>query len=177
MKITGSLDHLPLTFLLDSGVAVSIVHLGALPSESRKKIVTAGLAAPIGANGSPLDMVGQITIPIIISNFTTEQVFVVTALTVDSLVGTGYLVPHGIIINYDHGCLVIKDNKIPFTLPNGVTTTSDLSTCDRIISVHDTTTIHGRAVQLLDVSLQQKHWVCLTFCWNQQLLVIHPNMF
>ena len=47
LKIPGLFDPLPLTFLLDSGAAVSVVHLGALTNESRKKIVTAGLTAPI----------------------------------------------------------------------------------------------------------------------------------
>ena len=45
LKITGLFDHSPLTFLLDSGAAVSVVHvcLSALISESRNRITTAGL--------------------------------------------------------------------------------------------------------------------------------------
>ena len=83
LKITGSLDHSPVTFLLDSGAAVSVIRLSALTRESRNRIATAGLTAPIGANGAPLDVVGQITMPVSIGNFTTEQVFVVVnALTV-----------------------------------------------------------------------------------------------
>ena len=76
---------------------------------------------------------------------------VVTALAVDCLLGVGYLVAHGVIIDYDRGCVVIEDKK-PFTLPNGVTTTN-LDTCDRVISVRDTTTIPSHMVQLVDVSL------------------------
>lgn len=40
------------------------------------------LTGLIEANGSPLDVVGQITMPVSIGNFTTEQAFaVVNALT------------------------------------------------------------------------------------------------
>ena len=57
---------------------------------------------------------------------------------------------NGVIIGYKCGCVVIKDNN---TLKSGVATISDLSMCNRIISVLDTITIPGCAVQLLDVSL------------------------
>ena len=41
------------TFQLDSGAAVSVIHLNTLSSEYRNSYLSAG--APIGANGSPLD--------------------------------------------------------------------------------------------------------------------------
>ena len=132
---------------------MSVIRLSALTRESRNRIATAGLTAPIGANGAPLDVMGQITMPVSIGNFTTEQVFVVNALTVDCLLGADYLVAHGVIIDYKRGCVVIKDNEIPFTLKSGVATISDLSMCDRILSVLNTITIPGRTIQLLDVSL------------------------
>ena len=136
---------------------MSVIRLSALTRESRNRIATAGLTAPIGANGAPLDVVGQITMPVSIGNFTTEQVFVVVnALTVDCLLGADYLVAHGVIIDYKRGCVVIKDNEIPFTLKSGVATISDLSMCDRILSVLNTITIPSRTVQLLDVSLPKE---------------------
>ena len=116
--------------------------------------MTATLTAPVGANGAPLDVVGHITLPVSIGNFTTKQAFVVVnALTVDCLLGADYLVAHGVIIDYKRGFVVIKDSEIPFTLKSGVTTTSNLFMCNRTISVLNTMTIPGRAVQLLDVSL------------------------
>ena len=36
-------------------------------------------SAPVGANGSPLDVVGHVKIPVIIGAFNTEQVFVVVS--------------------------------------------------------------------------------------------------
>ena len=41
---------------------------------SQVKRLVAGLTAPIGANGSPLDVVGQIKMPVHIGTFETEQV-------------------------------------------------------------------------------------------------------
>ena len=125
LKITGSIDHSPVTFLLNSGAVVSVVCLSALTSKSRNRITIVRLTAPARANRSPLDMVGQIIMPVSIGNF----------------------------IDYKHGCVVINDTKIPFILKSGVATTPGPSTCDRIISVLHTITIPGRTVQLLDVSL------------------------
>ena len=58
LRINRLLGHSPVTFLLDSGAAISVVRLDTLPTEVRSQITTTRLAAPIGANGSPLDMVG-----------------------------------------------------------------------------------------------------------------------
>ena len=91
-----------------------MLHLDALASEFRNQITITGLMVPIGTNGSLLDVVGQIKMPICIATLKTEQVFiVVTNLTVDCLLGVDYLVTHGVIIDYKCGCVVIKDNEIP----------------------------------------------------------------
>ena len=57
LKVTGSLGYSPVTFLLDSGAAVSVIRLSTLSKEYRNSILSAGLPAPIGAIGSPLDVV------------------------------------------------------------------------------------------------------------------------
>ena len=154
LRINGSIGHSPVTFLLDSGAAVSVVRLGALGNQYRNQITDAGLTAPIGANGSPLDVVGQITLSVSIGNFQTDHVFiVVNTLTVDCLLGADYLVAHEVIINYKQGLVVIKGKEVPFTLSNGVATTTKCTTCDRLISALQTVTIPGRTVQLIDVAL------------------------
>ena len=75
LKITGLLGHSPVTFLLDSGATISVVRLDALTADFRSQITTSRLTTPVGANGSPLDMVGQVKIPVTIGRFSTEQVF------------------------------------------------------------------------------------------------------
>ena len=133
---------------------MSVIRLGTLTSEYRNNISSAGFPAPIGANGSPLDVVGQITMPVSIGNFTTKQVFVVVnTLAVDCLLGADYLVAHGVIIDYKRSCVVIQNNEIPFTLKGCIATTLDVSTCNKVISVLNTITIPCHAIQLLDVCL------------------------
>ena len=70
--------------------------------------------------------------PVNNGNFT---IFIVAAnaLTVECLLGADYvaaLSAHGVIIDCKHGCVVIKDNKRPFTLKSGVAAIPDLSVCD-----------------------------------------------
>ena len=151
LKDTGSLDYSPVTF---PGAAVYVIRLSTLTSKYRNNISSAGFSAPIGANGSPLDVVGQIRMPVSIGNFNIEQVFVVVnTFAVDCLLGTDNLVAHGVIIDYKCSFVVIQDNDVPFTLKGCIATTLDASTCNKVISVLNTITIPGRAIQLLDVSL------------------------
>ena len=120
LRINGLLGHSPVTILLDSGAAMSVVRLDTLPSEITYKITEAKLA-PVGANGTPLDVVGQIQIPVKIGTYQTEQVFtVVNTLTVDCLLGGDDLVIHEVIIDYTHSQVSIKGHKIPFTLMHGI---------------------------------------------------------
>ena len=51
---------------------MSVVRLDAIASEFRDKISKDTSSAPAGENGSPLDVVGQVKIPIIIGTFKTE---------------------------------------------------------------------------------------------------------
>ena len=77
-----------------------MVCLGGLDSLFRNQITDAGLTAPIGANGSPLDIVGQITLSVSIATYQSNHVFiVVNTLTVGRLLSAGYLVAYEIVIN------------------------------------------------------------------------------
>ena len=117
-----------------------------------------GPASPVdaswGANGSPLDVIGQITLPVNIGNFQSDQVFIVVrTLTVDCLLGADYLVAHEVVINYKQAIVEIKGHNIPFTLTNGVATIRQRMPCNRTISALQTMSIPGRSVQLIDVTL------------------------
>ena len=112
-----------------------MVHLSALDSQFHKDITNAGLIAPICANGSLLDVIGQITLPVNIGNYQSAQVFIVVkTLTVDCLLGVDYLVAHEVVIDYKHAMVTIKGNEIPFTIANGVATTTKYASCNRTIS-------------------------------------------
>lgn len=99
-------------------------------------------------------MIGQITLPVNIGNYQSAQVFIVVkTLTVDCLLGVDYLVAHEVVIDYKHGVVTIKGNEIPFTIANGVATTTRDVSCNRTISTLQTVTIPSRSVQLIDVTL------------------------
>jgi len=86
------IGHSPVTILLDSGASMSVIRLNTLPQEFRSRIEEA-TTAPVGANGTPLDVVGQIKVPVKIGSYQSEQVFtVVNTLTVDCLLGADYLI-------------------------------------------------------------------------------------
>ena len=154
LHIPGSIGSSPVTFLLDSGAAISVIRLDILDTHVRNQITDAGLMAPIGANSSPLDVIGQITLPVNIGNFQSDQVFIVMrTLTVDCLLGADYLVAHEVVINYKQAIVEIKGHNIPFTLTNGVATIRQHMPCNRTISALHTMTIPGHSVQLIDVTL------------------------
>jgi len=107
----------------------------------------------VGANGTPLDVVGQIKVPVKIGSYQSEQVFtVVNTLTVDCLLGADYLISQEVIIDYKHSYVVIKGHKIPFTLTQGVANTIHPPT-NLVVSALRNVTIPGRTIQLVDVLL------------------------
>ena len=90
LQVHGMLAARPIGFLIDSGAAVSVVAYGVLPSSVRAEINSAAPSA-IGANGSPLDVVGRVNIPILLDTFSTNQSFIVVhKLTVDCLLGMDF---------------------------------------------------------------------------------------
>lgn len=56
---------------------MSVIRLDAIANELCDKIISDTSSTPIEANGSPLDVVGQIVIPDAIGSSCTEQAFVV----------------------------------------------------------------------------------------------------
>ena len=48
---------------------MSVVRLDTIASEFHDKISKDTLSAPVGANGSPMDVAGQVKIPVIIETF------------------------------------------------------------------------------------------------------------
>ena len=153
LRINGLLDHSPVTFLLDSGAAISVVRLDTLTSKLKSQITTTGLTAPVGADGSPLDMVGQVKVRVTIGNVHAKQVFtVVNTLTVDCLLGSDFLIAQEVVIDYKKGTALIKGNEIPFTMNQGIATTSH-AVDNGFVSASLTTTVPGRSIQLVDVSL------------------------
>ena len=87
------------SFLVDSGAAVSVVSYDILPPSARSSINrTAPLT--IGANGIPLDVLGTVNVMVVLETIKVHQDFVVARkLTVECLLGMDFLSRHGAIID------------------------------------------------------------------------------
>ena len=86
-------------FLLDSGAAVSVARLDVLDEKWHSQITAAGLKTTVGADGLPLEVVGQVTVPVSLGDFQTSQEFtVVKSLTADCILGADFLVKHSAIV-------------------------------------------------------------------------------
>ena len=95
VKLTGKMY----LSLIDSGATVSAIH---------QKVVTGSCISPqqllqsetVGANGTPLSVVGQATLPVTLRSFLTQQHFIVVSdLFVDCLLGADFLVSHKVVID------------------------------------------------------------------------------
>ena len=97
--VDGTISDIPTRFLLDTGAAMSVVCWDALPEEHQSQVVSVHSQA-VGANGLPLDIMGQVQLPISIGTFDCKQSFlVVRKLTVLCLLGADFLRDQAAIIN------------------------------------------------------------------------------
>ena len=74
----------------------------------------------VGANGSPLDTVGQVIVTIALGTFVVAHTFVVFRnLTVDCLLGADFMKIHAAVLDCEHNTLTLgRDPK--FTFPRAV---------------------------------------------------------
>lgn len=68
LYVNGKIDAVPVQFLLDTGAAMSVVKWDVLPVQYRDKIVSIHPMV-IGANCLPLEVSGQVVLPLSISHF------------------------------------------------------------------------------------------------------------
>ena len=99
LRVQGMLGGQSVSFLVDSGAAVSVVSYDILPPSARASINrTAPLT--IGANGIPLDVLGTVNVMVVLETIKVHQDFVVARkLTVECLLGMDFLSRHGAIID------------------------------------------------------------------------------
>ena len=71
--ISGFIGEMPINFLIDSGAAMSVVHYNLV--RHLNFMDTTNCA--VGANGSPLDVVGQTTVTITLGSYTVDEVLLV----------------------------------------------------------------------------------------------------
>ena len=103
----GLINKSPVRFLLDSGAAVSVIKQESLPEQSHSDITETNTSA-VTANGSHLNVVGQITLAVLMEQFTCDHNFVViNNLTVDCLLGVDFLRKHEAILDCQNGRLML----------------------------------------------------------------------
>ena len=96
-------------FLLDKGAAVSVVCYDTLIRSLQQQVVSVHVAT-FEANGSPLDVVGQITVPIVVNGLNCIQLFtVVMQLSVAGILGADFLMKHGVLIDCRNSRLLLGD--------------------------------------------------------------------
>ena len=76
LRVKGQLEGQHVRCLLDSGAAVSVVWYSSL-LDSVKGNIPSSNALVVGANGTPLDVMGKITLSVHLGSFLDEYEFIV----------------------------------------------------------------------------------------------------
>ena len=69
VRVDGLLDRDKVQFVLDSGAALSMVRYDAVNPVYHLHIQIDGISAAVGANGLPLDVIGQVKLPVKLREF------------------------------------------------------------------------------------------------------------
>ena len=99
---------------------MSVLHHDVLGDTLQQNIVFTQ-SATFGANGSPLEVLGQVTIPVILGDFTCSHLFIVVKkLSVPGILGADFLVEHKAKIDCTQGTLWLGDQQavIPIEIYN-----------------------------------------------------------
>ena len=152
VRVNGELGRANVQFILDSGAAISVVDYKCVGEPYRNLIQTNRASAAVGANGHPLNVVGQVQMPVKLGEFEQEQTFTVARdLSVDCLLGADFLVRNGAILDCQVGRLSLKDAQVPVIMggsqvqpdPQGI-----------ILRVAETTEIPARSVLLVQANME-----------------------
>lgn len=117
--VRGQLSHSPIQFLLDTGAAVSVVRHDVLGDNFKQKII-ATQSATFGANGLPLEVLGQVTISVSLGDFNFLHLFIVVEkLSVPGILGADFLIEHKATINCNEGTLWLGEQvTLPLQISN-----------------------------------------------------------
>jgi len=145
--VNGHIHTAPIKFMLDSGAAVSVVNHNIVKHIPITSIETRA----VGANGSPLDVTGQINADILLGDFATNQKFIVVRnLAIDCLLGADFLRIHGAILDCGNSTLSFGDTtgvSVPIMMNQRGSESSE--SVNSILRAESDIEIPGRAIQLL----------------------------
>ena len=147
-SINGYIGNIPVNFLIDSGAALSVMHYNLVKDMQ----LTPTSHCAVGANGSPLDTVGQVMVTIMLGTFVVAHTFIVVRnLTVDCLLGADFMKNHVAILDCEHNTLTLgRDPKFTFPLAAKEQPTLCKASCDiHLVCSAQDLEIPARSVQLV----------------------------
>jgi len=119
----------------------------------KRILITSIETRAVGANGSPLDVTGQINADVLLGDFAANQKFIVVRnLVVDCLLGADFLRTHGAILNCGNSTLSLGDTtgiSVPIMLSQRVSVSELSKSVNSILRAVSDIEIPGRVVQLL----------------------------
>eukprot|EP00731_Ephydatia_muelleri_P010420 Em0005g1006a len=149
----GNVGKRSVNMLLDSGAAVSVIRSGVLEDRSRNLVMATSRTA-IGANGLPLNVMGQVDLDICLGNFRTVHTFIVVRdLTFECILGADFFKVNKAVMDFRNNTLHLGNS--PIKIPSSdVSVSSDDA---HSISVHalEDMDIPGRSVRLVIATLQK----------------------
>ena len=112
----GNVGDMPMRMLLDSGAAISVVRIDALSDNCKKQMTTTPNTA-VGANGFPLNMLGQVAVKISLDTFqATQTLVVVQDLTFECILGEDFLSCNNAVTDFRTNTLHLG-NHTTITVP------------------------------------------------------------
>ena len=106
LQAGGTIGSNPVWFLPDSGTAVSVFCHNKLPT-SFTHLMEPG-SSTVGANGLPLDVIGEVSLPVSLSGYQVlHTFFVVNGLMVEGLLGLDFLEKLKALIDFADRCLTL----------------------------------------------------------------------
>lgn len=101
---------------------MSVVRLDAIHPQYHDYISAVNSRITVGAGGLPLEVVGQVTLPVSIGTLEVKHEYtVVQSLTTDCILGLHFLVDHGAVLDCRVGKLVIGNHprlEVPVCIKN-----------------------------------------------------------
>ena len=159
LYVDGLIGKIPIKFLLDSGAAMSVLCYEFIANHQPQ--ITDSTTVAVGANGTPLDVIGYTTLTMSLGPFTTQQRFtIVRQLTVDCLLGADFLHNHDAVIDYSIRTLTVgkeKRSSIPLTLGKQPHKQEDSISEDIFVRCPTDLDIPGRTIQLIHGKIDPPH--------------------
>ena len=140
-----------MSFLIDSGAAVSVVSYDAIPLSMA---VTNAAPPTVGANGDPLDVIGCMELDVFLDTLSVRHSFIVVRkLTVECILSIDFLSRYGAVID-------CANNKVSFDSRVHAVADPTPQICDAVthaVVVTETTRIPSHSSCIINAAVQNNN--------------------